>query len=257
LAFRRWSERAVDALSSSNLEAYAEAKAALEEHVEDGVLERSAMLGGEGPVDRGVVGDAIPDDVLSTLTVGWRNGVIDRDEMRYIGYQLLVAGHETTTSLLGMMLYRLIERPEVMARLRGDRTLLPNAIEEALRFDSPAHGLFRTNLTETRIRDTVIPERTKVQVCFASANRDPAQFPDPDEFRIDRERREVGKHVAFGWGIHFCLGAPLARLETRIAFERVFDRMTEIELNGEPERNDSFVLHGLTKLPIRWTPVGG
>jgi len=102
----------------------------------------------------------------------------------------------------------------------------------------------------------VHPERTKVQVCFASANRDPAQFPDPDEFRIDRERREVGKHVAFGWGIHFCLGAPLARLETRIAFERVFDRMTEIELNGEPERNDSFVLHGLTKLPIRWTPVG-
>jgi len=256
LAFRRWSERAVDALSSSNLEAYAEAKAALEEHVEEGVLERSAMLGGDGPVDQGVVGDAIPDDVLSTLTVGWRNGVIDREEMRYIGYQLLVAGHETTTSLLGMMLYRLIERPDVMARLRGDRTLLPNAIEEALRFDSPAHGLFRTNVTETQIRDTVIPERTKVQVCFAAANRDPAQFPDPDEFRIDRERREVGKHVAFGWGIHFCLGAPLARLETRIAFERVFDRMTEIELNGEPERNDSFVLHGLTKLPIRWTPVG-
>jgi cytochrome P450 len=254
--FRHWSELAVDALSSSNLDAYAEAKSAIEGHIEVGVRERDAMLGGEGAVDETVIGESIPDDVLSVLTVGWRNGVVSRDEMRYLGYQLLVAGHETTTSLLGMMLYRLIERPELMARLRADRALLPQAIEEALRFDSPVHGLFRTNTEPVEVHGTTIPTATKLQISFASANRDPAQFPDPDEFRIDRDRREVGKHVAFGWGIHFCIGAPLARLETRIAFERILDRMADIELAGEPERNDSFVLHGLTKLPIRWTPIG-
>lgn len=254
-AFRSLSEDAVDALSSSNLEAYGHAKQALEDVVEAGVTERIATLGGDGQVDERVVGDAIPDDVLSVLAVGYRNGAIDRREMRHLGYQLLVAGHETTTSLLGMMLYRLIEMPDVMARLRADRSLIPHAIEEALRFDSPVHGLFRTSAAPTRIHDTDIPENSKLQVCFAAANRDPEQFPDPDEFRLDRDRREVGKHVAFGWGIHFCIGAPLARLETRIAFERIFDRMDDIELAGEPERNDSFVLHGLTKLPIRWTPI--
>jgi cytochrome P450 len=254
-AFRSLSEDAVDALSSSNLEAYAHAKSALEDVVEAGVTERSAMLGGDGPVVDGVIGDVISDDVLSVLAVGLRNGVIDRREMRHIGYQLLVAGHETTTSLLGMMLYRLIELPDVTARLRADRSLIPHAIEEALRFDSPVHGLFRTNAATTQIHDTEIPENSKLQVCFAAANRDPTQFPDPDEFRLDRDRREVGKHVAFGWGIHFCLGAPLARLETRIAFDRMFDRMADIELAGEPKRNDSFVLHGLTALPIRWTPI--
>jgi cytochrome P450 len=254
-AFRTLSEDAVDALSSSNLEAYAHAKLALEDVVEAGVMERSAALGGDGPVADAVIGDAIPDDVLSVLAVGVRNGVIDRREMRHIGYQLLVAGHETTTSLLGMMLYRLVEMPEVMARLRADRSLIPHAIEEALRFDSPVHGLFRTNAAPAQIHDTAIPENSKLQVCFAAANRDPAQFPDPDEFRLDRGRRDLGKHVAFGWGIHFCLGAPLARLEARIAFERIFDRMADIELAGEPARNDSFVLHGLTTLPIRWTPI--
>lgn len=255
-AFRQFSEDAVDALSSSNLEAYAHAKQALEDVVEAGVMERSATLGGDGPVDEAVVGDVIPDDVLSVLAVGLRNGVIDRREMRHMGYQLLVAGHETTTSLLGMMLYRLIEMPDVMARLRADRSLIPHAVEEGLRFDSPVHGLFRTNAQPTAVHGVEIPEQSKLQVCFAAANRDPDQFPNPDEFDIDRDRREVGKHVAFGWGIHFCIGAPLARLETRIAFDRIFDRMTDIELAGEPERNDSFVLHGLTKLPLRWTPVG-
>jgi cytochrome P450 len=152
-----------------------------------------------------------------------------------------------------MMLYRLLERPALLARLRADRSLLPGAIEEALRFDAPVQGLFRTNAEECTVQGTPIPERSKVQLLFASANRDPAQFPDPDEFRLDRERRELGRHVAFGWGIHHCIGAPLARLETRIAFERIFDRLDGIALDGVAERNDSFVLHGLTKLPIRWT----
>lgn len=250
--FRHWSDLAVAALTGGDLQQYATAKHALEEHVEAGIREREAQLG-DAVVDESVVGEAIPDDVLSRLTVALRNGVLSLPEARYIGYQLLVAGHETTTSLLGMMLYRLLERPEVMARLRTDHSLLPNAIEEALRYDSPVHGLFRTSDTEQTVHGVAIPPHTKLQLAYAAANRDPSQFTDPDEFRIDRERREVGRHVAFGWGIHHCIGAPLARLETRIAFERILDRTASIELAGEPRRNDSFVLHGLTSLPIRWT----
>ena len=87
---------------------------------------------------------------------------------------------------------------------------------------------------------------------FASANRDPEHFEAPDEFRLDRERAELGKHVAFGWGIHYCIGAPLARLTTRIVFRTLLDRMNHIELAGPPVRNDSFVLRGLVNLPIRW-----
>jgi cytochrome P450 len=251
-SFGRWSNVAVAALTGGDLDAYREAKTALEDHVEAGVDARDAMLGGDAPVDDAVLGDVIPADVLGLLTIALRNGVIARAEARHLGYQLLVAGHETTTSLLGMMLYRLVERPELLQRLRDDRSLLPAAIEEALRFDSPVHGLFRTSPHDQVVHDVDIPAGTKVQLAFASANRDPAQFVDPEVFRIDRERAELGRHVAFGWGIHHCIGAPLARLETLITFERVLDRMADVELDGAPVRNDSFVLHGLTSLPIRW-----
>ena len=251
-AFGRWSTFSVAALTGGDIARYQEAKATLEDYIEAGVDQRDALLGGAGAVADDVVGTVIPDDVLSLLTVARRRGSVSRQEMRHLGYQLLVAGHETTTSLLGMMLYRLIERPQVMQRLRDDRSLIPAAVEEALRFDSPVQGLFRTNESACEVHGESIPERSKVQMLFASANRDPEQFHDPDEFLIDRERREIGRHVAFGWGIHHCIGAPLARLETRIAVEQILDRLDDIELAGAPERNDSFVLHGLTRLPIRW-----
>ena len=125
-------------------------------------------------------------------------------------------------------------------------------MEEALRFDSPVSGLFRTNASECELAGETIPERSKLQILYGSANRDPDRFEEPDEFRIDREPNELRRHVAFGWGIHFCIGAPLARQETRITFERLLARVDEIELAGEPRRNDSYVLHGLTNLPVRW-----
>ena len=243
-SFRRWSTDAVAALTGGDVDRYLHAKQVLEDHVEAGVELRTAARG---------AGRALPDDVLGLLAAALSNGVIDRREMRHLGYQLLVAGHETTTSLLGTMLYRLLQRPELMAQLRGDPSLVPAAIEEALRFDSPVQGLFRTNVHETVLHGTTIPAGSKMQLLFASANRDPSRFDSPDEFRIDRDRNEIGRHVAFGWGIHHCIGAPLARLETRVAFERVLTRMDHIELAGEPQRNDSFVLHGLTHLPITWS----
>ncbi len=242
--FHRWSTIAVNALTGGDLDQYQIAKTSLEDSVERGVDERDAML---------AAGTPLPDDVLTLLAAARREGTISDSEARYLGYQLLVAGHETTTSLIGLMLYRLIEHPKIMQRLRDELDLLPIAIEEALRFDSPVHGLFRTNTTECTVHDTTIPAGSKVQMLFASANRDPDQFEAPDEFRLDRERAELGKHVAFGWGIHYCIGAPLARLTTRIVFRTLLDRMTDIELAGPPVRNDSFVLRGLVSLPIRWS----
>jgi cytochrome P450 len=243
--FGRLSNVAVAALSGGDMDAYAHAKTALEGFIEAGCDERAALLDAGGDV---------PDDVLTVITLARRNGQLDRDELRHLGYQLLVAGHETTTSLLGMMLYRLLERPELLAALRADRDLIPFAVEEALRFDSPVHGLFRTNAESCVIGQQAIPTRSKLQVTYAAANRDPQQFEDPDEFRLDRDPRALRRHVAFGWGIHFCIGAPLARLEAKIAFEQLLTRLDRIELAGEPVRNDSFVLHGLTSLPIQYVP---
>jgi cytochrome P450 len=240
--FRRASDIAVAALSGGDVDAYEEAKRTLEGFVQEGVDRRVAAFGRD---DAG--------DVLSVLAAARRDGLVSDDETRHIGYQLLVAGHETTTGLLGMMLFRMLERPTLMAALRRDSRVIPAAVEEALRLDSPVHGLFRTNADECVIHGATIPPGSKVQLSFASANRDPDQFIDPDEFKLDRDRRELGRHLAFGWGLHFCIGAPLARLEARVAFEQVLARMGEITLDGEPERNDSFVLHGLTRLPIRFT----
>ncbi len=248
--FRHLSDVAVAALTGGDVQRYAEAKAALEDQVAAGVAARRARL------DAGDAAGDLPDDVLGRLAVAEAEGTIDHTEMRHLGYQLLVAGHETTTSLLGLMLYRLLERPELLARLRTDPGLIPATIEETLRFDSPVHGLFRTNAEGCVLHGVELPASTKVQVAFAAANRDPAQFADPDRFDIDRPRPEIGRHVAFGWGIHHCIGAPLARLSARVTFERLLARLASIELAGPPVRNDSFVLHGLTSLPLRWSVAG-
>ena len=250
--FRAWTTTTVDALTGGDLAAYEVAKGLTGDYIEARMDEREAVLDAHcGPDDA----QLIPADALSLMLLARRRGELTTTEARRLGHQLIVAGHETTTSLLGFMLYRLIERPELMDALRADRSLLPLAIEEALRFDSPVQGLFRTNASTTTIHDVSLNERTKMQLLFASANRDPERFERPDEFRLDRPLDEVRRHLAFGWGIHFCIGAPLARLELRVAFERVLDRMADIRLAGPAVRNTSFVLRGLTSLPITWSPA--
>ncbi len=243
--FGHWSLTVVSALTGGDVGAYEEAKHAIEDRVEAEVVAR---------LDDAALDEHADDDVCGVLARAERDGVLSRDEVRHLGYQLLVAGHETTTSLIGLMLYRLLQHPDVMARLRAEPDLIPEAVEEALRFDSPVQGIFRTNSEPCTLVGVELPERTKVQILHAAANRDPAAFQSPDDFRLDRPDNELRRHVAFGWGIHYCIGAPLARLETRLTFEQILARMDDIELAGQPRRNDSFVLRGLTSLPLRWTP---
>ncbi|MGA1650079.1 MAG: cytochrome P450, partial [Ilumatobacteraceae bacterium] len=166
--------------------------------------------------------------------------------------QILVAGHETTASLISLMLYRLIEDPALFQTLRERPELLEPAVEEFLRFDSPVQGLFRSSREACRLGDAELPPGTKVQVLFAAANRDPRIWTDPDV--IDPERFAVGgrPHLAFGWGVHHCIGNALARHEARFALRAMLDTFAEIQLVGDVAVNFPFILRGLTTLPVRW-----
>jgi cytochrome P450 len=242
--FHELTTTVASALTGGDLAAYERARETLGDYIDEVLAEREQLSD-----------DELTDDVLTAMLHARRDGTLSGPEVRHLGHQLLIAGHETTTSLLGMMMLRLLQHPEAMQALRDDPALIPGAIEEALRYDSPVNGLFRTNAETCVLHGVEIPERSKMQLLYAAANRDPQQFSQPDEFIIDRPRQEVGRHLAFGWGIHFCIGAPLARLEAKVAFERLLARTSAIELAGEPVRNESFVLHGLTNLPLRWTAV--
>jgi cytochrome P450 len=169
--------------------------------------------------------------------------------------QLLIAGHETTTSLITNCVWRLLEhRRDRWDRLVADPALIPNAVEESLRFDPPVLGLCRTPNDEATVADVVIPADSKVMVLYASANRDPQRFPDrPDEFVVDRPTLETRKHYAFSWGIHHCLGAHLARLTARVALEELVERLPGLELDGPPVRVSSPFLWGRKALPVRWS----
>lgn len=172
-------------------------------------------------------------------------------EMESMVLQLLVAGHETTTSLITNFMWRMLEDTSRWDRIVADPSLIPNAIEESLRYDPPVLGLFRTNVEDTAIRDVAVPAKSKVMALYASANRDPEAFPDPDAFDIDRDEMQLKRHYSFGWGIHHCLGAPLARQTARIAIETLASRFPNMRLAGPTERLAPEILWGRRKLPVR------
>lgn len=175
---------------------------------------------------------------------------IPLSEMEAMILQLLVAGHETTTSLITNLMWRLLEEPSRWQRIVSDRSLIPNAIEESLRFDPPVLGLFRTNEEPAVVAGVEIPAKTKVMSLYASANRDPELFTNPDVFDIDRDPMQLKRHYGFGWGIHHCLGAPLARQTARIAVETLADRFPHMRLDGPTERLGAALLWGRRKLPV-------
>ena len=177
------------------------------------------------------------------------------DLVAFVGL-LLIAGNETTTNLIGNAVLALLEHPEELAKVRADRALVPNMVEEALRWDSPVQFLFRTATADVEIGGTKIGEGMTVVPSYASANRDERRFPDPDRFDVTRNTQG---HLAFGYGVHFCLGAPLARLEARVALEQVLDRLPGLRRADDAPlpRIASMFLRGLQSLPLAFeaTPV--
>ena len=169
---------------------------------------------------------------------------------------LLAAGSATTTILLSNLIYRLLSEPEEFAKVKADPSLIPLAIEEALRIDAPVQGLFRTNDEETDLGPLHLEPDTKVMMLWAGANLDPTVFDNPLKYSLDRDPELVRKHVAFGYGIHICRGAPLARLEATLFLETLMRRLPNLRIDGEVKQELSMpVLQGIAELPLAWDVV--
>ncbi|MGH0028844.1 MAG: cytochrome P450 [Myxococcota bacterium] len=189
------------------------------------------------------------DDLVSALVHAEIDGRRLSDaELDGFYIVLLVAGNETTTNLVSNQLRILCERPDLWKRLREDRSLVPKAIEETVRFDCPVQNLGRQTTRPVAVAGVELPADARVIVSFGAANRDPAAFEAADEYRPERSER---RHVGFGQGVHFCLGAGLARLEGRIALDALLDRFETLEPGDVPPRRMmSTVIRGFESLPL-------
>ncbi len=175
--------------------------------------------------------------------------VLSEQELVDFCIVLLVGGNETTTSLIANAVLCLDEHPEALERLRDDRTLVPSAIEETLRYRSPVQMMRRSCVAETELGGGDRHAAQFILAHLGSANRDEARFERPEEFRIDRK---PNRHIAFGQGIHFCLGAPLAHLEAKVALEALLERLPNLRVDPDVrlEPIPSPVFHGVTALPV-------
>jgi cytochrome P450 len=194
------------------------------------------------------------EDLVTDLVRAAENSedLTDR-EMRSTIFQLVVAGHDTTTTLIGNGVVALLTHPDQRDALVADPDLLPGAIEEFLRWDAPVpHSTFRYTAEEVEIGGVVIPAYEQVIISLAAANHDPAKYDRPEALDI---RQGDPRHLAFGHGIHFCLGAPLARMEGRVAFATLLRRFPAMRLAVAPselhwDHGDGLVLRGLSRLPV-------
>jgi len=188
-------------------------------------------------------------DLLSALIAAEEAGdKLSEDELIATCILLLIAGHETTVNLIGNGTLALLRHPEELRRLRETPGLITSAVEELLRYDGPVQRTARITSTAVTLGGRTIPKGEMVMPFIGAADRDPSQFPDPD--RLDLGRAD-NRHIAFGWGIHFCLGAPLARVEGQIAIDTLVRRLPRLALvNDEPEHRQSLTLRGLKALPV-------
>ncbi|MEU5419148.1 cytochrome P450 [Streptomyces sp. NPDC020667] len=199
------------------------------------------------------------EDLLSALVRSMEGGEdqLTTEEMLGMAFLLIVAGHETTANLISSGTLALLRHPGQLAALRADWSLLDGAIEEMLRYDGPVEtAAFRFTTEPVEIAGTTIPAGEPVVAVLAAASRDPQRFEAPDVFDI---RRDARGHLAFGHGVHHCLGAPLARLEAAIAFRSLLERCPDLALDTEPAElswRPGLMLRGLHHLPVRFTPAG-
>jgi cytochrome P450 len=241
--FKRWSDCAVAAATAG-------AGALGPAQVLKGISELSAYIMGVVEQRR-----RCPGSDLISLLIRAEDGAaaLTPVEVMLFTLLLLVAGNETTTNLLGNTLLALMAHPEEFARARRDPSRIPALVEEALRYDGPLQYLFREARQDVELAGAKIPAGATVIPLLGSANRDEAQFPHADRF--DPSRNTQG-HLAFGLGIHFCLGASLARLEARVALEELLPRFAGFE-RTEPRVQyiDSYLVRGPKRLPLRATPA--
>lgn len=234
--FRVWSDAIIDAATEQTPETMAQA-AELVGYFGGVIAERRERPG---------------DDVISTLVHSAIDGQqLEEFDLLMFCMTLLVAGNETTRNLLSHGMLALATHPEQRRALAADPDRLPRAVEEMLRWGSPVASFMRTATRDTELRGVPIREGDRVLLLYAAANRDEAVFgPDADEFRAERE---ASGHVAFGYGEHFCLGAALARLEGRIAFEELLRAIGDVALAGDVTRLRSISIRGIVHLPLALT----
>ncbi len=235
--FKRWSDDIIAGSSGSTrtetLAPFLRAMGELTSYMRDVADERRRKPG---------------DDVVSILVDPQHGDALDAGVLAQFVIVLLVAGNETTTNLIGNGTKALLDHPGELARVLDEPELLPNMIEEALRFDAPVQFVFRRTTRPVELAGTTIPESASVTVLLASANRDERQFEEPDRFDVSRETKG---HLGFGLGIHFCLGASLARLEARIAFESLLPELRDLKRSAaEAPFVDSYLVRGLHRLEL-------
>ena len=237
--FKRWSDGILAFQGTGR------ATPALLDRAQRDLLEMRAFLGDLLAARRRVP----TEDLLGRLVAAEAEGdKLSEAELLTTCVTLLTAGHETTTNLLGNGLYSLLRYPDEMARLRAAPELMPTAVEEMLRYESPLQRNPRRLAEDVALGGHIMRRGDFVLQVLGSANRDPARFPDPDRFDVGRR---PNRHLAFGHGIHFCLGAPLARLEATIAFGAMLRRLPNLRLTGDGVRwQEHGLLRSLTALPV-------
>ncbi len=231
--FKRWSDASVAAMGAEDPSVHASDLMALGSYLLDAIREHR-----QHP-ER--------DNLIATLVRARQgNRGLDDEEIQGVLSQLLVGGNETTTSAITNLVWRLLETPALWDRVVREPACRDSALEESLRFDPPVLALYRNTTRDVTLHDVTIPQGSKVMMYYAAANRDPRVWDNPDEFRIDR----TGRHMSFGLGVHFCLGAQLARLEARCALEALVTRFPALRLVNAGERIPPFFLWGRKRLPV-------
>ncbi|MGH7965037.1 MAG: cytochrome P450, partial [Candidatus Binatia bacterium] len=176
------------------------------------------------------------------------NQTLSSEEVLSLAVLVLFGGAETTTNLIGNAVLALLDNPDELAKVRANPTLVPNLVEEALRYEAPVQLFPRRTTQEVEVAGTVLPAETVVVALFGSANHDESKFPQPERFDI---LRNADGHLAFGFGIHFCLGAQLARLEARVALEMLLEQFPYWSRSDAPIRRlASSVARGIETLPL-------
>lgn len=190
----------------------------------------------------------VPDGWADRIVQAGGRGELGQSEVVSLLGGILVAAMDTTVNMLGNLAHALATHPDQWARLVEQPELAPTAVDESLRFEAPVQpGFFRVTTAETTVAGVTLPAAARVMVAFGGANRDPRQFTEPDQFRVDRSPND---HLAFGRGVHFCLGAPIARMIGRVVLEELVSRASGIKLAGPSERKVNRMLRGFDRLPL-------